>query len=151
MILATDRVESIEEAIEWVGIGFDVVGVGAIVVGTVLATVRFIYHYMTLAHDGFPFQRYKVDLGLSILLGLEILVAADIIKTVAFAPTFENLGVLSLLVAIRTFLSWAIVLEIEGRWPWQPREGSDQGRVALTMGGYGAARIAARNVSDEAE
>ena len=55
------------------------------------------------------------------LLGLEILVAADIIRTVVLEPTLSNVVVLGLLVLIRTFLSWALVLEIEERWPWQPR------------------------------
>jgi uncharacterized membrane protein len=58
-------------------------------------------------------------LGRSILLGLEFLVAADIIRTVAIEPTFYNVGVLALLVIIRTFLSFALGLEITGRWPWQ--------------------------------
>ena len=98
-------------------------GVCGIVIGVAVATLRFLRHYATMAHDGFPFRRYKVDLGLSLLLGLEILVAADIIKTVAVSPSFDSLGVLGLLVVIRTFLSWALVLEIEGRWPWSKLKG----------------------------
>jgi uncharacterized membrane protein len=54
-----------------------------------------------------------------VLLGLEILVAADIIRTVTMAPTLSNLAALGLLVAIRTFLSWSLEVEIDGRWPWQ--------------------------------
>jgi uncharacterized membrane protein len=54
------------------------------------------------------------------LLGLEILVAADIIRTVALEATLQSVVVLGLLVLVRTFLSWALVVEIEGRWPWQP-------------------------------
>jgi uncharacterized membrane protein len=56
-----------------------------------------------------------------LLLGLEFLVAADIIRTVATTPTFSSVGVLATIVAIRTFLSWSLQLEIEGRWPWQSR------------------------------
>lgn len=122
----------IEDLFENVGVAFDVAGVGAIVVGVAIATVRFVHRYTTLAHDGFPYRRYKIDLGLSLLLGLEILVAADIIKTVAVSPGFDSLGVLALLVVIRTFLSWALVLEIEGRWPWSKRkEGPAPSRAQL--------------------
>jgi uncharacterized membrane protein len=70
------------------------------------------------------YTRLKVSLGKSLLLGLEILVAADIVRTVALEATLESVVVLGLLVLIRTFLSWALVVEIEGRWPWQsPGEG----------------------------
>ena len=70
------------------------------------------------------FRRLKASLGRSLLLGLEILVAADIVRTVALEATLQSVAVLGLLVLIRTFLSWALVVEIEGRWPWQPpREG----------------------------
>ena len=62
---------------------------------------------------------YKIRIGRSLLLGLELLVAADIVKTIALELTFTSLGLLAGLVLIRTFLSWTLVLEIEGRWPWQ--------------------------------
>ncbi|MGI9615357.1 MAG: DUF1622 domain-containing protein [Acidimicrobiales bacterium] len=119
-----ERVSRIEGLFENIGVAFDVAGVFAIVIGVAIATVRFVHHYAALAHDGFPFRRYKIDLGLSLLLGLEILVAADIIKTVAVSPSFDSLGVLALLVVIRTFLGWALVLEIEGRWPWSKTDGA---------------------------
>lgn len=64
----------------------------------------------------------RADLGRAILLGLELLVIADIIGTVAIKPTFENLGVLAAIVAIRTLLSFTLELEVSGRWPWQRRE-----------------------------
>jgi uncharacterized membrane protein len=63
----------------------------------------------------------KISLGRALLLGLEILVAADIVRTVALEASLESVAVLGLLVLIRTFLSWALVVEIEGRWPWQGR------------------------------
>ncbi|MGD9148307.1 MAG: DUF1622 domain-containing protein [Anaerolineae bacterium] len=65
------------------------------------------------------YRQLKVRLGRALLLGLEILVAADIIRTVALEATLQSVAVLGLLVLIRTFLSWALVVEIEGRWPWQ--------------------------------
>ena len=65
------------------------------------------------------YRPFKVRMGRYLLLGLEILVAADIIKTVALEANFTNVGILALLVLIRTFLSWTLVLELEERWPWQ--------------------------------
>jgi uncharacterized membrane protein len=68
------------------------------------------------------YQRYREGLGSTLLLGLEFLVAADIIKTVAITPTFRSVGILAIIVLIRTFLSWSLELELEGRWPWQRQE-----------------------------
>lgn len=65
------------------------------------------------------YREYKHTLGETLLLGLEILVAADVIRTVALEPTLNNVAALGLLVVVRTFLGWALVVEIEGRWPWQ--------------------------------
>jgi uncharacterized membrane protein len=66
-------------------------------------------------------QDFRATLGRAMLLGLEILVAADVVRTVALEPTLRNIAALGVLVIVRTFLSWSIVLEIEGRWPWQSR------------------------------
>ena len=60
----------------------------------------------------------------ALLLGLEILVVADVIETITVRPTFESLAALGILVILRTILSWTLSLEAEGRWPWQPAEGS---------------------------
>ena len=65
------------------------------------------------------YEAYKFRIGRSLLLGLEVLVAADIVKTIGLDLTVESLGVLAVLVLIRTFLSWSLTVEIEGRWPWQ--------------------------------
>jgi uncharacterized membrane protein len=67
------------------------------------------------------YTQYRNSLGRALLLGLELLVAADVVRTVAIEPTLANVATLGLLVVIRTFLSWSIVLEVEGRWPWQSR------------------------------
>lgn len=66
------------------------------------------------------YKQLKARLGYALILGLEILVAADIVRTVALEATLQSVAVLGLLVLIRTFLSWGLVVEIEGRWPWQP-------------------------------
>jgi uncharacterized membrane protein len=65
------------------------------------------------------YHSFRADLGRAILLGLELLVIADIIGTVAMQPTLQNLGVLAAIVAIRTLLSFALELEVSGCWPWQ--------------------------------
>jgi uncharacterized membrane protein len=65
------------------------------------------------------YRVYRQQVGKAILLGLEFLVAADIIRTVAVAPSFRGVGVLALVVAVRTFLSFTLDVELEGRWPWQ--------------------------------
>ncbi|NJD57893.1 MAG: hypothetical protein C3F13_04765 [Anaerolineales bacterium] len=67
------------------------------------------------------YREYKHSLGKGLLLGMEILVAADVIRTVALEPTFANLAALGLLVLVRTFLSWSLVVEMESRWPWQKK------------------------------
>lgn len=107
--------------LHWTTRTIEVAGIVAIVAGIVLASGRFaLRHILTSQHD-MTFQRYRADVGRSILLGLEFLVAADIINTVAVDPTLESLAVLAGIVLIRTFLSFALEVEIEGRFPWQAR------------------------------
>jgi len=95
----------------------------AIIVGSVLySSTRFFYALIFQKNVSLDhYQRYKHSLGQSLLLGLEILVAADVVRTVALEPTLQNVAALGLLVVVRTFLSWSLVVEIEGRWPWQQR------------------------------
>ncbi|UTT50383.1 MULTISPECIES: DUF1622 domain-containing protein [Rhodococcus] len=108
----------ISSLLEHVGTVIDVVGVGVMVIGALAAT-----WLAATARRRTPeaeiYEPYRRNLGRSILLGLEFLVAADIIKTVAVTPTFTSVGVLAVIVLIRTFLSWSLQLEIDGRWPWQ--------------------------------
>jgi uncharacterized membrane protein len=66
------------------------------------------------------FDVFKVHIARALLLGLDVLIAADIIRTVTLEPTLENVAALGLLVVVRTFLTWTLVVEAEGRWPWQP-------------------------------
>lgn len=66
------------------------------------------------------YENMRASFGRAVLLGLEILVAADIIRTVTVSLTLQSLLVLGALVTIRTFLSWSLEVEIDGRWPWQP-------------------------------
>ncbi|WP_400994182.1 DUF1622 domain-containing protein [Agromyces sp. GXQ0307] len=100
-----------------VGEIIDIVGVIAIVVGVIVAMADAAIRRLT--HAGPVYARFRRVLGRGILIGLELLVAADIIRTVAVEPTLESVGVLALIVVIRTFLSWSLEVEISGRWPWQ--------------------------------
>lgn len=106
------------EAVENVGKGLDAVGVAVIVIGALVATLLSVRPWPP---DAGAYRVYRQRLGRAILLGLELLVAADIIKTVAVTPTFESAGVLAIIVLIRTFLSVSLGVELEGRWPWSTR------------------------------
>ena len=110
-------VVSFQEFIELVGKCVDAGGVAIVVMGVVVATVLSVVKLMH--REANAYESYRRLLGRSILLGLELLVAADIIRTVAVTPTFQSVGVLAVIVVIRTFLSFALELEITGRWPWQ--------------------------------
>ena len=96
----------------------DGAGVAVILIGLTVATFRFV---ATGRRGPDPYRKFRQDIGRGILLGLEFLVAADIIRTVAITPTLSGVLVLGLIVLIRTFLSMALEVELEGRWPWQPR------------------------------
>jgi uncharacterized membrane protein len=109
-----------QQGVELVGKAVDAAGVAVIVLGSLVATM---FAVTRLAHRGQPVYRpYRQQIGRSILLGLEFLVAGDIIRTVALEPSFTSVGVLAVIVLIRTFLSFSLELEITGRWPWQPSE-----------------------------
>jgi len=114
-----------------VGLGIEIVAALVIVGGLVWSTCLFLRRRMAEQH----YETYKIRVGRSLLLGLEVVVAADIVKTIAVAPTLMSLTVLAGLVLIRTFLSWTLVLEIEERWPWQRR--SDR---SVAPDGYGVTR-----------
>lgn len=94
-------------------------GVAALLLGALIATAAFVWRLATRITFKNAYHDFRVDLGRAILLGLELLVIADIIGTVAIEPTMQNLGVLAVIVVIRTFLSFALELEVTGRWPWQ--------------------------------
>ena len=101
--------------IHLVGVCIEIFGVFVIVAGIVWST----HHYLRWRKEARHYDQYKIRIGRSLLLGLEVLVAADIVKTIALDLTFTSLGLLAGLVVVRTFLSWSLFLEIEGHWPWQ--------------------------------
>jgi uncharacterized membrane protein len=119
--------QTLDTALEWIATGIEVTGVGIIVIGAAAATVVFVWGGLVTVGWPAAFHLYRANLGRGILLGLELLVAADIIGTVAVTPSFENLAILGLIVLIRTFLSFSLEVEIEGRWPWRRAEAGASG------------------------
>jgi len=101
----------------------ELVGLAIIAVGAFATLVRFLIQFASHEEKSKTVADFRSSLGRAILLGLEFLVAADIINTVAVEPTLRSVAVLAGIVAIRTFLSFSLELEIEGRWPWQRRGG----------------------------
>jgi uncharacterized membrane protein len=109
--------ENFRQIMDIVGTSVDGVGVCIVVGGALFATVRLAIRRMY--GTGSYYITYRQDVGRAILLGLEFLIAGDLIRTVVVAPTMQNVLVLGLIVLIRTFLSLSLQLEIEGRLPWR--------------------------------
>jgi len=109
--------EEVQNWIEWTVTGIEALAVVIVVIALLIATSRFLF---ARQRQG-SFTLYRHNVGRALLLVLEILIAADIVHTVVLSPTLESVGVLGLLVLVRTFLSWSLVVDIEGRWPWQKR------------------------------
>lgn len=118
--------ENIHNFIEWTAMAIEIIGIVIIIVGAILSLGRFLLKKQ--GKDFRSFQIIREELGRSILLGLEFLVAADIILTVVFDATLENILNLGLIVLIRTFLSFALEIEIEGKLPWKQSEHKTLGK-----------------------
>jgi uncharacterized membrane protein len=97
----------------------EICGIAIIVLGTLGATIAVLWQFLHRRPGEEVFGLYRSNLGRAILLGLEFLVAADIINTVAIEPSLQSLLILGGIVFIRTFLSFSLEVEIEGRWPWE--------------------------------
>ena len=116
-------VETVRGAIEWAALGIEVLGALVIVAGVIrVAVTRGTIRFLFKLDEPGAYGSYKQQMGRSLLLGLEFLVAGDVVRTVALEPTLLNVSVLGLLVLVRTFLSWSLAVEIEGHWPWQARK-----------------------------
>jgi len=113
------------EVVEIVGKAVDATGVVVIVGGALLAAAAIVTRRRQ--PDDTPYESFRKQLGRSILLGLEFLVAADIIRTVAITPTGQSVLVLAGIVLIRTFLSFSLQVEMTGTWPWQKRPQPSRG------------------------
>ncbi len=106
--------DHLKELFGAVALTMETVGVATILFGSVFVAARFLWRYTGTDR----YALFRRGLGKSIILGLEFLIAGDIIRTVAVSHTLESVGVLAVIVLIRTFLSLALGYEIEGRWPW---------------------------------
>ena len=112
--------------IEWISIIIEFIAVLWIFLGVTASTGIYFYRIIrnTPAHL-VRYTEYRHTLARSLMLGLELLVAADVIRTVALEPTFQSVTVLGILVLIRIILGWSLVVEIEGHWPWQSKQQSE--------------------------
>ncbi len=110
-------------AAEVASTGIEIMGILIILRGAVAAGIQFVRDSIGALETLDACRDYREHLGQAILLGLEFLVAADIIRTVAVRPTYRSVGILGAIIFIRTFLSFALEIEIEGRLPWKTNGG----------------------------
>jgi uncharacterized membrane protein len=115
----TGEAEAVGLAAEWIAQALEAAGLGVLLLGVIVTTTAFLRRGLAGSTWAEPYERYRADLGRAILLGLELLVAADIAGTVAAPLDLRNVAALGLVVLIRTFLSFSLEVEINGRWPWQ--------------------------------
>lgn len=106
------------EIISYAGYAIEAIGVLVVMIGSGVSSVAFLRTFRALP-EGVAYKTYRRQLGRSIILGLEFLIAGDIIRTVVVSATLESVAVLGLIILIRSFLSVTLHLEVEGRWPWQ--------------------------------
>ena len=106
------------EIIQAVSDCMDVLGVGIVSIGVVWGLFGFVKGFFGKDFD-LAYKTFRIQIIRALILGLEVLVAGDIIRTVAISPTLMSVAVLGAIVVIRCFLSWSLALEIDGRWPWQ--------------------------------
>ena len=118
-VMAVAAQSSVPAWIHEAAVIVDILAVAIIAVGILAALGRFLQRSVVQRAPGDHYHTLKVTLATTLLMGLEILVAADVIVTVALEATLESGLILGLLVVIRTFLIWSLVVEIEGHWPWQ--------------------------------
>ena len=125
--ILVDNQTPVFRVIEWISILLEILAISWILIGVVSSTARYFYDRIKNTSSMLVrYTEYRHMLARTLMLGLEILVAADVVRTVALEPSFENVGVLGLLVLIRIILGWSLVVEIEGRWPWQPERPSSE-------------------------
>lgn len=117
LVFSEQTKTAILHALHWTASAIELLGVLVIVCGVVAATAWSLVEMRRGEFAG-AFRSYRANLGRGILLGLEFLIAADIIGMVAIVPSFDRLGILAVIIVIRTFLSFSLQVEIDGRWPW---------------------------------
>ena len=129
-----------ETIIHWTTAALELAGIFVMALGTLLASLVALARAARGMTGSHLYEWYRQTLARAILLGLEFLVAADIINTVAVDPSFRSVGVLGLIVLVRTFLSFTLELEITGRWPWQAKPDSAAPAAAELSGAQPPAR-----------
>lgn len=117
--------EKVNVGIEFIARALEIIGVAVIAMAFVYAMIRSLRHLGQKREDAY--ERLKVFIGKALMLGLEFLVAADIIRTVIIKPSVEGLLSLGMLVVLRIVLGWSIAVEIEGCWPWRVAEKKEKG------------------------
>ena len=115
-----------KDLISIAGYAIETIGVLVIVAGCVMSSYRFL---STWREDAEAYGVLRRQLGRSIILGLEFLIAGDIIRTVIVADTLTNVMILGLIILIRTFLSFTLHLEVEGQWPWEPAKPAESSKA----------------------
>jgi uncharacterized membrane protein len=124
---------SFTEVMEWVSRGFEIAGIIVLIVGFLWGAARALRRRSS--HPGETmYDLVRQSFGRTILLGLEILVAADLVRTVAVDQTWQNVLALGLLVLIRTFLSFSLEVEMDGVWPWRRGAARTVGADAAAAG-----------------
>ena len=126
--------------IELVARIIETLAVAIMLIFILMGTAKWLFH--SLQEIEGSYERYRILLGQTLLVGLELLVASDIINTIAFPLTVKNLALLGGLVLVRTVLGWTLTLEVEGHWPWQAAEESH--RESANLLGYGVKASKAR-------
>jgi uncharacterized membrane protein len=111
-------IEPVLEFLENAGIAISLFAVAVIVVGFAVAAWRYARRFRHTTHED-NFNVFKGELGIALLVGLEVLVLAEVIRTITISPTFSSLAILLAVVVVRTAVSWNLTLSIKGRWPWQ--------------------------------
>ncbi|MEP0134378.1 MAG: DUF1622 domain-containing protein [Eudoraea sp.] len=110
--------DQIIEILNYIIRGLEITGAGLLILGFIVATFRSIRQYI-VNRTSFDIKNYRLALGRVVLIGLEVLVASVILKTIVVDETVQSLSFLVIMVAIRTILGWTMTLEMKGRWPWQ--------------------------------
>lgn len=119
--------EQILDYLEKAGIAISLFAVAVIIVGFAVAAWRYAHRFRKTTQEN-NFNLFKIELGGALLLGLEILVFADVIETITVSPSFMSLAFLAAIVVVRTAVSWTLTLETEGHWPWRASM-EDQGNA----------------------
>lgn len=127
-VLFVEAASTAYRLIEVAALGIEILATALIIVAIIGATAIYLTGLARqVSNPPAHYTQYKQRLGRALLLCLEILVAADIVRTIALDSSVQSVLSLGLLVVIRTFLSWSLILEVEGRWPWQREAGGRPG------------------------